>query len=267
MNQLLYVGICKKIKTSHRELNVANRLNHFSHFFLSSTSPNCTYFACCREIHLFFLPSFLHSVVTSIRGAAVHHCPFCWQSLQGKLRAPAFPTASGSGNLHATNCWRCGRVFWESFTALSYFTFSTQHPVWLLAETRYGASCLSCWACSIVHQTSQRLLVYLILHRVVNKGGDRPGHQHIQGYVFMKKDRHAFCLSPETMAVEGLKKGTTAAQMKSGWGTDRWITKPWGKQKSNHARYLLHVWCTFEDIQTTEPFLCEVRWMMASVFP
>lgn len=48
----------KKLKHLMVELRVANRLNHFSHFFLSSTSPNCMYFACCRKMHLFFLPSF-----------------------------------------------------------------------------------------------------------------------------------------------------------------------------------------------------------------
>lgn len=170
------------------ELKDTNSLNHFSLFFSHCLPPQifCILHTVGKDICFPFLPSLSAHLHQGAWGAVVHHCHFCWQSLQDKLRAAALPTASGSGNLCATNCWSHGRVFWRSVTALSYFTFSFYHPVWLLAETRYGAPLaeLLCLLCFSPH--FKRLLVYLILHRVMNKGIDHPGHQHIQGYVFMK---------------------------------------------------------------------------------
>lgn len=99
-----------------------NRLNHFSHFFPIIQLPRFNVF--CLGKTSVFLPSLGAHLHQGAWGAVVHHCRFCWQSLQDKLRAAAFPTASGSGNLCATNCWRRGRLFWRSVTALSYFTFS-----------------------------------------------------------------------------------------------------------------------------------------------
>lgn len=122
----------------------ANRLNHSSLFFpiiyLPKFYVSVYIFKWNSHFASFFvcLPS-LSAHFPGCLGAVVHHCLFCWQSLQDKLRAPAFPTVFGSGNLCDTNCWRCGRVFWRSVTALSYFTFSFQHPVWLLAETKIGS--------------------------------------------------------------------------------------------------------------------------------
>lgn len=116
----------KNFKHLMVELRDANRLNHFSYFFSHHLFPQilCILHAVGKDICFLFLPSLSAHFHQGAWGAVVHHCHFCWQPLQDKLRAPAFPTASGSGNLCATNCWRRGRVFCGSVTALSYFTFS-----------------------------------------------------------------------------------------------------------------------------------------------
>lgn len=196
------------------EIRNANRPNHFSHLFPSSTSPNFIYSACCMERHLFSLPYFTQYSLPLERLGS------CGASLS-LLLAVSPREAVSSCIPHRLWPRKPPRhkllETWESILGKRHcicaIILFLRHPVWLLVDIRYRPSWLSCCACSFVHpdfKLYEKLLVYFDIAYSNEQWGRPPWppryspvYVHEIGHTFFRLvAQDLYCALPE-----GLKKG------------------------------------------------------------
>lgn len=257
------------------ELKDTNSLNHFSLFFFFShhLPPQifCILHTVGKDICFPFLPSLSAHLHQGAWGAVVHHCQLLLAVSAGQAESCCTPHCLW---LRKPLCHQLLEP-WEGILKkchrfeLFYFFFlsSSVTAGWNKIRSPVG------WAAvpALFFTTLQETLGLLDIAQS-NEQRDRPPRPSTYPGLCIH-EKHAFCLSPETITVEGLIKGQQQPQQHScpaekGLWHREMDYKTLGQAEEQSCKALtpclMHVW---KHLDHRAFFVRGKRWIWASVFP